>query len=488
MDTTGAEGQVRIVIDGVARVAGLAGARLGETVWLGEGLPGVVLRLDDDAVQVALFDVDARVAPGTRVVCTGAPPALPLSEASLGDTLDPRACLRGEPGRHPATAVRAIPLGVATTAPSLERVARTTRAVPTGAVVIDALVVPGAGDHVVLGASLRARAGALALGALIAHARGGGVGVYARLDATDATRAALERALADVGVRAAVAVLAPAPRAPSGAWLLVQTAVALGCALREAGRDALVVLDGLDLLAEAHARLEQACGKDPGRDGLAPGFLRALEGVADAAWARTSAAGGGSLTLLSTVEWDGDGSAAARAVLAHADGRVVLGPGAPGYAPRVRACFGGSGAAVLPHGLRRERAGVRLELLDLEEGRRRVASADLGAAPPGALRYFSRVEQGAELLVLQDPLAPLAPLEQALVLLARRAQLFAGLAPARVAAALPRLCAHVRARQPGVMDLLGARRELTPEEHTEVVAAARAAVGDVLATPSGSEG
>ena len=87
--STASYGEVVQLADGIVRIAGLPEVRLDELVRFESGQLGLVLALEEDALNAVLLDEPQGLEAGTRVTGTGAVVRVPVGPALMGRIVDP---------------------------------------------------------------------------------------------------------------------------------------------------------------------------------------------------------------------------------------------------------------------------------------------------------------------------------------------------------------------------------------------------------------
>jgi len=214
----------------IVRVGGLAGAATGELVECDGGGRGVVLALGTRDVTVALLD-----GRGGRLVPLGRRAEVPVGPATRGRVIDPIGRpLDGRPVEGPTRPVESPPPGVCDRAPL-------GAPIHAGVKAVDALVPIGRGAVVTI-----VGAGADLARTIVLAQRGTGVACFVAGPWPAMEHATVVTTRPDA--TAALRMLAPA------------AAMAMAEAVREAGGDALVVID--DLASQAEALRAVLAGRD----------------------------------------------------------------------------------------------------------------------------------------------------------------------------------------------------------------------------------
>src|SRR3974390_706912 len=136
-------GTVREIGDGVAKVEGLARAKLNEMLDFGKGVTGLALNLEQTEVGAIILGDDTQIDEGDEVRATGKLLQVPVGKGLLGRVVN----MLGQPidGKGPIQSEVAYP--VEKIAPGIIRRRPVSQAVQTGIMAIDALIPIGRGQR-----------------------------------------------------------------------------------------------------------------------------------------------------------------------------------------------------------------------------------------------------------------------------------------------------------------------------------------------------
>ncbi|MCP1335067.1 F0F1 ATP synthase subunit alpha [Futiania mangrovi] len=292
-------GVVTEIADGLARVAGLPGASLGEILTFPTGARGFVLNLDEDVLQAAFLDPMDGVEAGAGVARTGRALSVPVGEALLGRVVDPLGRpLDGQPAIETGETVE-------TERPAPAIVDRDFVSVPlaTGILVVDALFAIGRGQRELIIGERSTGKTSIAVDTILNQKASDIVSVYVSIgQRTTEVRRVIEAVRNRGPFDRTIFVVAPATAEPGLRWLAPFAATTMAEWFRDRGGHALIVYDDLTKHAAVHRELALLAREPPGREAY-PGDIfylhaRLLERSAKLAEAK----GGGSLTALPIAE------------------------------------------------------------------------------------------------------------------------------------------------------------------------------------------
>ncbi len=297
-------GRVTRVFDGIAIVAGLRDARAGSSASClpddgSPPVPAMVHRLDRGEAGCVLLAPAGALRAGARVRVEDRPIETPVGDALLGRVVDPLGVpLDGMP--VPATFAR---LPADRPAPAILARASIDRALHTGTTAIDALIPLGRGQRELIVGDRRTGKSTLALDAILAQRPGDVVCVHVSIgQRAAATMRAIESVRARGLAQNCVFVVAAADDPPGLQWLAPFAACAIAEYFRDAGRDALLVIDDLSKHAAAHRQIGLLLRDPPGREAY-PGDVFYLHArLLERAAKLTPERGGGSLSILAIAE------------------------------------------------------------------------------------------------------------------------------------------------------------------------------------------
>ena len=297
------------------RVAGLDAA-IGELLLLGDGSRAEVAAISGDGVTAMPIDSATGLRVGDRARSTRSRLRIPVGAALLGRVID----ATGAPidGKGPIVADR-VP--VDNDAPNPIDRARIATPLPIGVRVLDTLTPVGRGQR--LGLFAGSGVGKSSLLSMIARGTEAEVSVIALVgERGREVREFLEEDLGPEGLARSVVVVATADQAPLLRVRAAFTATRIAEAFRDAGRDAVLLMDSVTRVAMAQREIGLAVGEPPATRGYPPSVFGLLARLLE----RAGTGRVGSITGLYTVLVDGDDhdepiADTARSIL---DGHVVL--------------------------------------------------------------------------------------------------------------------------------------------------------------------
>jgi len=465
-------GRVEYVGDGVARVAGLPGARLEELLVTADGTPAMVVGLDPDRIGCVLLG-EGRVVAGMRVDHTGEVVRVPVGDGLLGRIVDPLG--RPVDGGPPIVAERRDP--VHRSAPAILDRDFVTRPLQTGVTVIDAVVPLGRGQRELVLGDRKLGKTAIAIDALINQRTSDVICVYAAIGQKDTTIGRVVEAVRNSGApERCVFVAAPADAPPGMQWLAPYTACTIAELFRDRGQDALLVLDDLTKHAAIHRQISLLLRAPPGREAYPGDMFYAHARLLERAACLSKAKGGGSLTALAIAETQAGNLSAyiPTNLISITDGQIYLEPALfhEGHRPAVNVGLSVSrvGGKTQAPALRQVAARLRLDyaqFLELEVFTRFGGIVDD--------RTRSVVEHGRRIRAVfsQPQLAPRRLAEEVSLLLALVEGVLDPLPVDQIEAFAGRCRAELAARGAPLLDRIDVTGELTDADRDELLARVR---------------
>jgi F-type H+-transporting ATPase subunit alpha len=317
------EGTVVSVGDGIATVYGLDEVMYGEMLEFSNGVMGIALNLEEDAVGAVLMGDTTLVAEGSTVKRTSRIMSVPVGEAMVGRVVNPL----GEPldGKGPIrttafNAIERIAPGVIQRQPVKEPL-------QTGIKAIDAMIPIGRGQRELIIGDRRTGKSAVAIDTIINQKGQGVTCIYVAIGQKRSTVATVVKILEDHGAMGHTIVVAATASEPAPFLYLAPYA---GCAMgewfRDNGKHALCVYDDLSKHAAAYREISLTLRRPPGREAF-PGDVFYLHSrLLERAAKLSDEKGGGSLTALPVIETQaGDVSAYIPTnVISITDGQIFL--------------------------------------------------------------------------------------------------------------------------------------------------------------------
>ena len=300
----------------------LSEVRIGEQCRLrdpftGREIEAVVVGFDrDEALMTPLAEIHG-LSSRTEVVSTGELPAMPVGPGLLGRVVD----AFGQPldGRPLPDCVR-VPVHAAPP-PAMDRAPIETR-LATGVRAIDGLLTCGIGQRVGIFGPAGTGKSTL-LGAILRHAEADAVVLGLVGERGREVREFVEGVIGPEAMSRATLVVATSDRPPLERVRAAEAATAIAEALRDEGRNVLLVIDSLTRVARALREVGLAAGEPPTRRGFPPSVFAALPPLVE----RAGPAAKGAITAFYTVLLDGEDDAqdpVADEVRGLLDGHIIL--------------------------------------------------------------------------------------------------------------------------------------------------------------------
>jgi F-type H+/Na+-transporting ATPase subunit alpha len=473
-------GRVERVADGVAYVSGLPQTKLNERLVFAGGETGFALTLEAATLAAVLLDPPERIEAGAEVGATGETIHAPVGEGLLGRIVDPL----GRPldGGGPVAAAARWP--IERPAPAILDRDLVSAPLETGVLTVDAMFAIGRGQRELIIGDRATGKTSLALDAILNQKRGDVVSVYVAIGQRASSVERALQAIRDYGdMSRCVFVVAPAS-APAGLrWIAPFAGMTIAEYFRDAGRDALIVLDDLTKHAATHRELALLTREPPGREAY-PGDVFYLHARLLERAAKLSAPlGGGSLTALPIAETDAGNLSAyiPTNLISITDGQIVLDS----------RLFSANQRPAIDVGLSVSRVGGKAQARALRDvaGRLRLEYAQFGE-----LELFSRfggladkrvadqIKRGQRVraALVQPRFEPLGRAEEVALIAAIEAGAFDALPVERIARVRPRLAEAV-ARAPEAARAIAAGEPLDAASRQRLVEAVSALAAEALA-------
>ncbi|KAF0093505.1 MAG: F-type H+-transporting ATPase subunit alpha [Puniceicoccaceae bacterium 5H] len=332
-------GTVVTVADGVARVEGLSAVMYNELLEFENGIKGIALNLEEDAVGVvALGDVSA-LKQGDTVKTSGKLLQVPVGKALLGRTVD--ALGQAVDGKGPIDAEEHFP--IEKIAPGIIPRKSVDQPLQTGIMAIDSMIPIGRGQRELIIGDRQTGKTTIAIDTIInqaninnQHKNSDGsfvdgfrpvYSIYVAIGQKQANIARTVNALERAGaLEYTVIVAAPAADNAANLYLAPYAGCAMGEWFMENGMDALIVYDDLSKHAAAYRQISLILKRPAGREAY-PGDVFYLHSRLLERSARVNEDhGNGSLTALPIIETQaGDVSAYIPTnVISITDGQIFL--------------------------------------------------------------------------------------------------------------------------------------------------------------------
>ncbi|MFH1078502.1 MAG: F0F1 ATP synthase subunit alpha [Patescibacteria group bacterium] len=316
-------GIVRDVGDGIASIAGLAGARSMELLRFEGGETGVALNLERDRVGAMILGPFRGVKAGQSVTATGKILSVPATEKMIGRVVDPLGQPKDGKGEFKGT----TDMPIERIAPGVMSRERVNVPLMTGIKAIDSMIPIGRGQRELIIGDRQTGKTAIAIDTIINQKGQDVICVYVAIGQKESKIAKIVAKLEQTGAMDyTIIVLAGASDSASLQYIAPYAGVAIGEFFMAQGKDVLVVYDDLSKHAWAYREVSLLLRRPPGREAY-PGDVFYLHSrLLERACRVTMEYGGGSITALPIIETQaGDVSAYIPTnVISITDGQIYL--------------------------------------------------------------------------------------------------------------------------------------------------------------------
>jgi len=311
--------------DGIARVAGLPGARSQELLAFAGGLMGIAFNVDEDEIGCVLLGDDAQVFAGDTARRTGETVRTAVGDALIGRVIDPL----GNPldNGPEIKAERHEP--IEREAPSILSRSPVVEPLAMGIKSIDSMIPIGRGQRELIVGDRSTGKTTIAIDAIINQASSGVLCVYVAIGQRASSVARFVDALRSRdALRHTVVVVADADSPPGMKFI----APYAGCTISEffmhQGRDTLVVYDDLTKHAQTYREISLLLRRPPGREAYPGDIFFIHSRLLERATQLDEPYGGGSQTALPIVETQAQNIAAyvPTNLISITDGQIYLSP------------------------------------------------------------------------------------------------------------------------------------------------------------------
>jgi len=411
-------GSVISVGDGIARVYGLEKCMASELLEFPNGIMGMALNLEEDAVGAVLFGEDSLIHEGDVVKRTGRIMSVPAGDALRGRVVN----AIGQPidGKGPINTKEMRIVDVV--APGIIERKSVHEPLQTGLKAIDAMIPIGRGQRELIIGDRQTGKTAVAIDAIINQKGGDVTCIYVAVGQKQSNIARLVKTLEENGAMEHTIVVSATASDPAPLqYIAPYTGCAMGEFFRDNGKHALIVYDDLSKQATAYRQLSLLLRRPPGREAF-PGDVFYLHSrLLERAAKLSDELGAGSLTALPIIETQaGDVSGYIPTnVISITDGQIYLEPELfyAGVRPAVNVGLSVSrvGGAAQTKAMKQVAGTLRL---DLAQFRELAAFAQFGSdLDKSTLAQIERGKRMVELLK-QDQFIPMSMVEQVAVLFA----------------------------------------------------------------------
>jgi F-type H+-transporting ATPase subunit alpha len=324
-------GRVIQVGDGIARVYGLPGCRMGELLEFPGGIMGLALNLEEDSIGAVLIGDDKLIKEGDEVRQTSRIIEIPVGKGLLGRVVNSL----GQPLDNAGEIVSDSFQLIDTLAPGVIERQPVTEPLQTGIKAIDAMIPIGRGQRELVIGDRQTGKTSICIDTILnqkqTHEEGGSpvYCIYVACGQKMANVARVVQTLTEFGaMEYTTVVVATASDSNAMQYLAPFAGAAIGEYFRDNGMHALVIYDDLSKHAQAYRALSLLLRRPPGREAY-PGDVFYLHSrLLERAAKMSAEKGGGSLTALPIIETQqGDVSAYIPTnVISITDGQIYLEP------------------------------------------------------------------------------------------------------------------------------------------------------------------
>ena len=318
-------GHVASVEEGVARIAGLPGARSEELLRFPGGRLGMVFDLQPGEIGAILFDPAEGIDAGAEVTRTGAVVDVPVGTELLGRVVDPA----GRPLDGLGQIRTAERWPIERPAPAIVDRAPVEVPLQTGMKVVDALIPIGRGQRELILGDRQTGKSTLAVDTIINQAEGDVLSVYCAIGQRSSAVAQVIEDLREHGALASTIVVVAGGEDPAGLQFTAPyAATSMAEFLVAAGNDVLIVYDDLTRHARAYRELSLLLRRPPGREAYPGDIFYVHSRLLERATHLVDELGGGSLTALPVIETEAQNIAAyiPTNLISITDGQLYLSP------------------------------------------------------------------------------------------------------------------------------------------------------------------
>jgi F-type H+-transporting ATPase subunit alpha len=476
------EGTVVSLMDGIARIHGLADVMSGEMVEFPGDTYGMALNLERDSVGVVILGAYGHISEGDTAKCTGRILEVPVGEHllgrvvnSLGEAIDGKGALKNKEF-----------MPIERIAPGVIQRQSVDQPVQTGLKSIDSMVPIGRGQRELIIGDRQTGKSAVAIDAIINQVGTGIKCVYVAIGQKASTIANVVRKLEEHGaMEHTIVVAASASDSAALQYIAPYSGCTMGEYFRDKGEDALIIYDDLTKQAWAYRQVSLLLRRPPGREAY-PGDVfylhsRLLErasrinAVCVEQYSKGKVKGKtGSLTALPIIETQGGDVSAfvPTNVISITDGQIFLESDLfnAGIRPAINAGLSVSrvGGAAQTKIIKKLGGGVRLALAQYRElAAFSQFASDLDEATRKQLERGQRVTE----LMKQKQYAPLSVAEMAVSLYAANEGYLDDVDVKKIVAFEEAMHAHVKSNHGDLLDSINASGDYDDEIAGKISAA-----------------
>ena len=257
------EGTVVSLMDGIARIHGLADVMAGEMIEFPGDVFGLALNLERDSVGAVILGDYKGISEGDSVKCTGRILEVPVGEALLGRVVDSL----GNPIDGKGSIETRFTSPIEKIAPGVIARKSVDQPVQTGLKSIDSMVPLGRGQRELIIGDRQTGKTAVALDTII-NQKGTGIKcIYVAVGQKNSSIANVVRKLEEHGAMAhTIVVAAAAAESAAMQFIAPYAGCAMGEYFRDRGEDALIVYDDLTKQAWAYRQVSLLLRRPPRRE------------------------------------------------------------------------------------------------------------------------------------------------------------------------------------------------------------------------------
>ena len=476
------EGTVVSLMDGIARIHGLADVMSGEMIEFPGDTYGMALNLERDSVGVVILGAYGHISEGDTAKCTGRILEVPVGEHllgrvvnSLGEVIDGKGALKNKDF-----------MPIERIAPGVIQRQSVDQPVQTGLKSIDSMVPIGRGQRELIIGDRQTGKSAVAIDAIINQVGTGIKCVYVAIGQKASTIANVVRKLEEHGaMEHTIVVAASASDSAALQYIAPYSGCTMGEYFRDKGEDALIIYDDLTKQAWAYRQVSLLLRRPPGREAY-PGDVfylhsRLLErasrinAVCVEQYSKGKVKGKtGSLTALPIIETQGGDVSAfvPTNVISITDGQIFLESDLfnAGIRPAINAGLSVSrvGGAAQTKIIKKLGGGVRLALAQYRElAAFSQFASDLDEATRKQLERGQRVTE----LMKQKQYAPLSVAEMGMSLYAANEGYLDDVDVNKIVAFEEAMLAHVKSNHGDLLDSINATGDYDDEIAGKIAAA-----------------
>jgi F-type H+-transporting ATPase subunit alpha len=257
------EGTVVSLMDGIARVHGLADVMAGEMIEFPGDVFGLALNLERDSVGAVILGDYKSISEGDSVKCTGRILEVPVGEALLGRVVDSL----GNPIDGKGSIETRLTSPIEKIAPGVIARKSVDQPVQTGLKSIDSMVPLGRGQRELIIGDRQTGKTAVAIDTII-NQKGTGIKcIYVAVGQKNSSIANVVRKLEEHGaMEHTIVVAASASESAAMQYIAPYAGCAMGEYFRDRGEDALIIYDDLTKQAWAYRQVSLLLRRPPGRE------------------------------------------------------------------------------------------------------------------------------------------------------------------------------------------------------------------------------